>query len=300
MDLNEIAVFVKVVQVGSFNQAAKQLNMPNSTVSAKVSALEQRLGVTLLHRTTRKLHITQAGQNFFQKCQLGIAELKNAEEEVTLSQGEPQGTLLLTAPPVLGANLLPEILTQYMKKYSKVSVELILQDRVVDLVADGVDVAIRAGELKDSTLIAKKIGNTYFAPYATAGYLKNQGKPQHPKDLRDHCCLQFSNLGREKWVLVNKGKQKVSVPLSGKIIADDLNIIKELCLAGKGIALLPAFMCTSDEKKNKVVRVLPDWSSEMAPLSFVYPAQKFTNPKLQNFIAMASEILKARLKESET
>jgi DNA-binding transcriptional LysR family regulator len=299
MDLNEIAIFVKVVQSGSFNQAAKQLGMPNSTVSAKVSSLEKRLGVTLLHRTTRKLHITQAGQAFFDKCQLGISELKNAEEEVTLNQGEPQGILKITAPSALGSSILPEVLAKFATKFPKVHLDLILQDRFVDMIAEGVDLAIRAGELKDSSLIAKKIGVNYFAPFASAGYLKTHGKPAHPKDLRNHRCLQYVPMGKEKWELVGKDKQKVSVPMAGSIVADDLSTIKELALAGSGIALLPTFICGSDANKNKLVRVLPEWRSDVRPLSFVYPAQRFTNPKLQAFISIAFDILKERLKELE-
>lgn len=299
MDLNETLIFVKVVQAGSFSQAAKQLDMPNSTVSAKISSLEKRLGVTLLHRTTRKLHVTQAGQIFFARCLSGIDELKNAEEEVSLSQREPQGTLRITAPALLGSSLLPEIIAKFMTKYPKIKLEFILADRVVDLIAEGIDVAIRAGDLDDSSLIAKKIGLSYFAPFATTSYLKNHGLPIHPKDLRSHHCLQFSPLGKEKWNLVNKGKSKVSVALSGKIIIDDLNTIKELALAGEGIALLPTFICGPEIKKQKLVRVLPEWRSDVRPLSFVYPPHKFAVPKLQAFIEMASPHLKERLKELE-
>jgi DNA-binding transcriptional LysR family regulator len=299
MDLNEIAIFVKVVQSGSFNQAAKQLGMPNSTVSAKVSSLEKRLGVTLLHRTTRKLHITQAGQAFFDKCQLGISELKNAEEEVTLNQGEPQGILRITAPSALGSSILPEVFALFAAKYPKVHLDLILQDRFVDMIAEGVDLAIRAGELKDSSLIAKKIGVNYFAPFASAAYIKNHGKPTHPKDLRNHRCLQYVPMGRDKWELVSKEKQKVSIPMTGNIIADDLSAIKEMAVAGAGIALMPTFTCGPEIKKNKLIRVLPDWRSDVRPLSFVYPAQKFTNPKLQAFMGIAFDILKERLKELE-
>ncbi len=292
-------VFVKVVQSGSFNQAAKLLGMPNSTVSAKVSSLEKRLGVVLLHRTTRKLHVTQAGQAFFEKCQSGIEELKSAEEEVTLSQREPQGTLRVTAPAILGSSLLPDVISQFLAKHPKMKVEFILADRVVDLISEGIDLAIRAGELHDSSLIAKKIGVSYFAPFATAAYLKKHGSPTHPKDLREHQCLQFTPLGKENWELVNKNKGKVRVALPGKIIIDDLNMIKDLTLADQGIALLPTFLCGSEVKKNKLVRVLPDWKSDVRPVSFVYPPHKFAIPKLQAFMDIASIQLKARFKELE-
>ena len=299
MDLNEVAIFVKVVQAGSFNQAAKQLDMPNSTVSAKISALEKRLGVTLLHRTTRKLQITEAGQAFFNRSLHAIQELQGAEAEVTSNQGEPQGTLRITAPAALGSSLLPDVIAKCFKKYPKLHIELIFADRVVDMISESVDLAIRAGELSDSGLVAKKLGVGYFAPFASATYLKSNGTPAHPKDLRNHTCLQFSPLGKEKWELVNKSRSKLTIPLSGHLIADDLNIIKDLVLAGEGIALLPTFICELETKKNRLVRILPEWRSDVRPISFVYPPQKFVNPKLKAVMDIATEHLKERLKDNE-
>jgi DNA-binding transcriptional LysR family regulator len=144
MDLNEINVFLKVVQLGSFTKAAKALDMPNSTVSAKVSSLEARLGVALIRRTTRKLFVTDAGQVFFDRCTVGLTEIKAAEEDVTLVQSEPQGVLKITAPVELGAILLPPVIAAYSKKYPKVLLEFQLSDRKVDLVAEGIDLAFRA------------------------------------------------------------------------------------------------------------------------------------------------------------
>lgn len=299
MDLNEVAIFVKVVQAGSFHQAAKQLGMPNSTVSAKVSSLEKRLGVTLLHRTTRKLQVTQAGQAFFNRSLGAIQEIQGAETEVTANQGEPQGTLRLTVPTALGSSLLPEVIAKCMNQHPKIHIDLVFADRIVDLISEGVDLAIRAGELSDSSLVAKKLGVGYFAPFATAGYLKAHGTPAHPKELREHTCLQFGPLGKDKWELVNKNKSKVLVPMQGRLIADDLNVIKDLVLSGEGIALLPTFICETETKKNKLVRILPEWRSDVRPVSFVYPPQKFVNPKLKAFIEIASDILKERLKDNE-
>ncbi|MFS4460515.1 LysR substrate-binding domain-containing protein [Bdellovibrio sp. HCB2-146] len=299
MDLNEVAIFVKVIQAGSFNQAAKQLGMPKSTVSSKVSALEKRLGVTLLHRTTRKLQITQAGQAYFNRSMSALQELEGAEKEVTANQGQPQGTLRITAPSLLGSSLLPEVVAEFMKKYPQVKIDLIFADRLVDLISEKVDLAIRAGELEDSSLVVKKIGVGYFAPVATAGYLKAHGTPTHPKELRDHRCLQFTPLGREKWELLNKNKSKVTIPMDQKLVADDLYAIRELALAGEGVALLPTFLCETEIRKSKLVRILPEWRSDIRPVSFLYPPQKFVNPKLKAFIDLASEMLKERLRDNE-
>lgn len=299
MDLNEIAIFVKVVQTGSFSSAAKQLEMPNSTVSAKISSLEKRLGVTLLHRTTRKLQITQAGQIFFQRCQMGIGELKAATEEVSQEQGEPQGLLKVTAPAIIGPSLLREVITEFLRQYPKIQLELLLTDRRVDLISEGVDLAIRAGELEDSTLITRKLGLSYFAPFASPTYLKRTTTPLHPKDLRDHRCIQFTPLGKGQWEFLNKNRNKVTVNLRGDLVIDDLNMIKDLTVAGEGIALLPTFLCGAESKTKKLVRILPDWRSDVRPVSFVYPPQRFTQPRLLAFINCATDLLKERLKELE-
>lgn len=296
LDLNEVVVFIKVVEVGSFSQAAKHLGMPNSTVSSKVSSLEKRLGTTLIQRTTRKLNVTPAGRAYFNKCIQGLQEIEAAEAELASTQGEPQGLLRLTAPVELGASLLPSLVSDFTKKHPKVKVEIILADRRVDLISENVDLAIRAGELKDSTLIAKKIGEVYFAPFASTKYLKSVKAPQHPKDLVEHSCIQFTPLGTDGWKLIGP-KTSVTVPLSGKVIVNDLNMIKNLTLNGSGIALLPTFFCYEELKAGKLVRLLPEWRTPLNPVHFVYAAQKFVTPKLSAFIAMASESLKDGLKD---
>ncbi|MEK2690737.1 LysR family transcriptional regulator [Bdellovibrio sp. GT3] len=299
MDLNEIAIFVKVVQTGSFSAAAKQLEMPNSTVSLKISSLEQRLGVTLIHRTTRKLQITPAGQLFFDRCQLGISELKAAEDEVSQGQGEAQGLLKVTAPAIIGSSVLKEAIAEFRNRHPKIQLELVLTDRRVDLISEGVDLAIRAGDLKDSTLIAKKLGISYFAPFASPAYLKKNGTPQHPKDLRAHQCLQFTPLGKDHWELINDNRTKVTVKLMGNLIIDDLNLIKDLSLAGEGIALLPTFLCGNETSQKKLVRILPAWRSDQRPVSFVYPPQRFSQPRLEAFIKCTSDLIKERLRALE-
>lgn len=295
MDLNEIAVFVKVVQVGSFKGAAQALGMPNSTVSAKVSALEKRLGVTLLHRTTRKLSTTEEGQKFFERGLAGVELLRDAEEQVTGSQGEAQGLLRITAAVSLGSSLLAPVAAEFLEKHPKIQLEFILTDRTVDLIGEGIDLAIRAGELKDSSFVAKKLGMTYFAPFASAGYLKVRGTPKHPKDLGQHTCVRFTPLGRDSWTLVNKTGARVKVSLNGGVATDDLAMARELALAGQGVALLPTFLCREDRERGKLKAVLSDWKSEVRPVNFVYPRHGFTPLKVAAFIDFATDPLRRRL-----
>jgi DNA-binding transcriptional LysR family regulator len=297
-DLNEISVFVKVAQTGSFTRAANQLEMPNSTVSTRVSSLEKRLGVTLLQRTTRQLKLTKAGQEYFEKCLAGLEEIYRAETEVTSKQEEPQGEIKITAPIFLGNNLLPKILTECSKKYPKLNVEVILNDKSLNLVSENIDLAIRAGELKDSVLIARKIATLYFAPYASPSYLKKYGEPKHPKSLRDHQCILFSPLGREDWPLYND-KNRVNVTLVKKWIVDDLTLAKSLATGGNGITLLPTFACDEEIKKRQLVRILPEWRSSPRQIQFVHLPQKFPSPKFKAFYELALESAKAQLSSVE-
>lgn len=285
MDLNEIVIFVKVAQLGSFSAAAKNLDLPKSTVSTKISSLEKRLGLNLIHRTTRKINLTSIGQQFYDRCVTNIENLKNAEEEVVFSKKSPTGKIVVSAPVFLGSYFLPEVICNYKKEFPDVDIELILTDRNVDIVAEGVDLALRAGKLADSSLMAKKIGETSFGLFASAEYIKKNGKLTHPKDLKNHHCLQFTALGKDKWVLSNSlEKQSVTIPMSQSFVADDLYIIKSLVMKSTGIALLPVFLCHEELKNKDLVQVLPDWRTEVRPISFVYASGRFLLPKVKQFI----------------
>lgn len=298
MDFNEVAIFISVVQEGSFSQAAIKLGMPNSTVSAKVSNLEKRLGVTLIQRTTRKLNITPAGQAYFKRCIQGLEEIKAAESEIAAVQGEPQGLLRITAPNELGSSILPGIVSQYTKKYPKACIEVLLTDRRVDLLSENVDLAIRAGELKDSSLIAKRIGTLYFAPFASPKYLKAKGTPTHPRELRNHSCLQFTPVGVDEWKMTS-AKGSLNVPIPGRILINDMFALKKMALMDDGIVFLPTYYCYQEVKSNKLIRILPEWRSHLTPIHFVYPAQRFVTPKLSAFITLATDIIKRSFEDYE-
>ena len=296
MDLNEIVIFIKVAQMGSFSRASESLGLPKSTVSMKITQLEKRLGVRLIHRTTRKINLTQIGQQFYERCAESVQTLKSAEEAVTFSKSSPSGRIKVSAPVFLGAFFLPQIIANFKNEFPNVDVELILTDRRVDLIGEGVDVAIRSGQMQDSVLISKKIGSTSFSLYASPGYLKAKGRITHPKDLKDHVCIQFSPLGKEKWVLNNPSqKQTISVPLKSEYLVDDIATIKGLVRRDQGIALLPAFSCVEDTKAKEFTPILPEWRSEVRPIHFVYPSGKFLLPKLKQFIACAEQVMKPGL-----
>ncbi len=291
MELDSISVFVKVVQAGSFSQAARLLGMPKTTVSAKVALLEKRLGATLIQRTTRKLNITQAGEAYFRRCVQALDELKAAESEVTSNQNEAQGMLRITASVDMGHTLLPSLVREFVKKNPKMEVDLVITNRVVDLVGEGIDIGIRAGELEDSSMIAKRFVGAGMEVYATPAYLKKFGTPQTPKDLEDHEFIRFSELGTDRLPL-NDGKSIVQARVKGRILADDPETVKVFTLMGDGIGVFPSFICEDEIRKGKLVRVLPKWRLGSGHFSLVYPAQKFVPHKIRAFLDAADEFTK--------
>ena len=292
MDLNGIFIFSKVVQAGSFSGAARNLGVPKSTVSTKVSQLEERLGVTLIKRTTRKLHLTEAGQNYYRICSRVLTELEEAELGTTLTQDQPAGLLRLTATVEMGNTILPALLGKFASMYPKLDLELVLTDRVVDLVAENIDIAIRAGELQDSTLIAKKLGVSCFQAFASQSYLKKHGTPEKPQDLSQHECLRFTISFEDRVWELEKGSRKAAVHVAGRIAANSLDALKELVIAGQGIALLPGYCYKKEIERKELIPILPGWTTEQAPVHIVYPPHKFVPPKVRAFIEFFSDALK--------
>jgi DNA-binding transcriptional LysR family regulator len=291
MDLNEVFVFINVVQSSSFSGAAKKLAMPVSTVSFKVSSLEKRLGLTLIQRTTRKLHITPAGQAYYNKCVEGLASIEEAEHEITATQDEPSGLLRLTSFYEVATTILPAVISKFTAKYPKARVELIITDRMVDLISESVDLAIRAGVLKDSSLMAKKIGSSCFGLFAAPSYLKSRGNLSHPRELIQHRCLQFTALGIDEWKLLGPSGA-FNVPLKGRVIMNSLNGLKTMAAMGDGIANLPTYFAEDEIKAKSLVRVLPEWRSALSSMHFVYPGQKYVSPNVKAFMAIAMDALK--------
>jgi DNA-binding transcriptional LysR family regulator len=288
MDFNEAAVFVKVVQAGSFSAAARQLGLPTSTVSMRISRLERRLGITLLQRTTRKLNLTEAGTAYYHHASLGLGYMMEAETAVDEARQQPQGRLKVTAPADLGDALLAGLIERTQQEYPALEVELLLTDRYVDLVADGMDAAIRTGTLRDSTLIAKSLGTICWGVFASREYLKQAPPLEEPQHLHAHNCLQFTPMGRDAWDLSN-GNSSITIPLTGRVMANSIGVIRAMAIKGQGVALLPTFTCKPGMIVGDLVHLLPDWYGKADPVHLVYPRQRFMPPKLRAFIDLAQD-----------
>lgn len=288
MSLDDIAVFVRVVETGSFSAAARRLGMPKATVSAKVARLEKRLGLSLIQRTTRKLRVTDAGQQYFRHCADAIREVEVAEAELQSTSGKPSGVLRVTTPVDLGHTLLPRIVHAYTAKHPDVSVELLITNRVVDLVGEGIDLAVRPSQaLKDSSLIAQRFFEMGSNLWASPHYLQRLGTLTHPRDLKKARFVGF--LPRSSMVLTN-GKSDVEISTTGRIRADDFETIKALLLLEEGIAWMPAFLADDATKAGTLVPALPQWRpKDRGAFYFVYVGRKYALPKVQAFIQTALE-----------
>lgn len=285
MDLDAIAVFVKVVEAGSFSGAARQLKMPKTTVSAKVAALEKRLGTILIQRTTRKLHVTEAGEHYFRHCANAVREIELGEAALLATQHTPSGLLKLTSPIDLGHTLLPKIVHAYLEQYPGTSVELLLSNRITDLVGEGVDLAIRAGRLEDSSLIAKPFFPITISLWASPAYLAEAGIPAHPRELARH---RLTALSAMQATHLSNGKATVQVAIPSRVVTDDFEAVKAMVIAGEGIGWLPHFLVGDAVAAGTLVAVLPNWKTEdVGGFSFVYPGKKYASPKVQAFIAVA-------------
>jgi DNA-binding transcriptional LysR family regulator len=289
--MEAIAVFVKVVETGSFSAAARRLGMPKTTVSAKVAGLEKRLGVRLIERTTRKLRMTEAGEKYFRHCEIAIREVELGEAALQSAKERPYGVLKVTASVDLGHALLPRIARAYTAKYPDVSLDLILTNRVVDLVGEGVDLAIRwADALKDSSLIARRFIDTSSSLWASPNYLKKFGKPTHPRDLANAAFVTHPIL--KGAVLLTNGKSDFKVQMNGRVQADDGEIMKALVVLGEGIAWLPDYLTADAAKAGKLVQVLSHWrpkQQQRGTLYFVYAGRRYASPKVEAFIQIALE-----------
>ncbi|MDR5776924.1 MULTISPECIES: LysR family transcriptional regulator [unclassified Caballeronia] len=274
LDLTPIGVFVRVVQAGSFSVAAKQLGMPNSTVSAQVNRLERRLGVTLLHRTTRKINLTAAGQTFFNRAAEGIEILRGAESATSVNHNIPRGTVrLTTASDILPPNLFSLLITELQYKYPEISLEIDLSQRIVDLVNEGFDMAIRATSIIDNRLVARRIGTIRWILVASSTYFKNVPVPQGPMDLKRHSLIEFYGRRPRIWKLQSKLNHSL-VDLPGNTTINHLEIIKQLLLSGSGIALLPTYYVADELTRGTLIRVLPEWSGAEESIYAAYPEQQ--------------------------
>ena len=282
-DLNELAVFTYVVEHGGFTAAAEATQLPKSIISRRIASLEKRLGVRLLERTTRKVHVTEIGNIYYQHCRRMIDEADNADLYVEHAMEIPRGTLRVSASVNVGQHLLAPIAAEFMAQYPEVQLELVWTNRLIDVIDEGFDLAIRVGALRDSSLVARSLGQWRLFLYASAEYLKARGTPQKPEDLQGHDCLLMSDMtGGNHWTLT-MGDITERVVLTPRASVNDFETLRRMVADGGGIAILPSYMHYGDYF-NRLVRVLDDWTGPLAELHATFPSRRGATPKVRAFL----------------
>jgi LysR family transcriptional regulator for bpeEF and oprC len=284
---------VKVVEKGSFTAAAQALGVPKATLSRKVTELEQRLGTRLLKRTTRKLGLTEAGTLYYEHGARIARDLTEAETAVNQLNSAPRGWLRFTAPYSLGTDAITPLLPEFMARYPDVRVEMFLSNDKLDLVASDMDLALRVGNLPDSTLSARKLASLRMHLYASPDYLARHGEPLEPADLEHHRSLAFlthKRNGGYVWELVDGGRQ-VEVPVAPVLVANDPPSLFNAVVSGVGLALLPESFGKPAVEQGRLRRLLNPWSGPSVDLNAVFPPGRMQTPKVRAFVDYLSQNL---------
>jgi DNA-binding transcriptional LysR family regulator len=290
MDLNDIVVFTKVVETKSFTGAADALGLPKSTVSRKLAQLEERLGVRLVQRTTRKLALTEIGEAYYERCSRIVADIAAAEQVVTDMQSSPRGRLRVTASVDFSTRFLGEIVAEFLAQHPEINVELEATDRVVDLIEEGFDLAVRFGQMPESTLIARKLCSLYLILCASPAYLERRGTPRHVEELDEHDHVLFTPTSRNQaWTLVGpatngNGEGTYEFGRPARLASNNYGAVVDVARAGSGIALISEFMVGDAMKNGELVRVLPEWQTRPTDVHAVYPARQNVPPRLTLFL----------------
>jgi DNA-binding transcriptional LysR family regulator len=282
-------VFTAVVDAGSFAGAADKLDLSRGMATRYVAQLEAHLGVRLLNRTTRKLSLTEAGTDYYQRATQVLAMVEEAETSVAQEASVPRGTLRVTSSQAFGVRHLGWAVTEYLQRYPRVQIDVTLNDRVVDLVEEGFDLAVRVAARIEPGLIARKLAPARIVACASPGYLKKHGAPKSPEELGDHNCLTYANWSlQNEWRFRRKDVER-KVSISGNLRGNNGDILSTAAIEGLGVILHPTFMVYEALREKKLVRILSDWKVDDLTVFAVYPNRKFLPPKVRSFIDFLAE-----------
>ncbi len=280
MQIELVHIFVQVIKSGSFTRAAEVLRVPKSTVSKAVARLENETGTTLLVRTTRSQTLTASGKAFFDSCVGPIQALEDAQRSLSGSDSLLTGTLRITAPEDLGTEVLAPAAGALTRKHPGLNFELNYTDRIVDLVKDGFDLAVRIGHLKESGLKVKRVGEVRLILVASPSYIKAEGRISKPEDLKSRACLSLS-AARLLWPLRSDSGSSSQVAVRARIVSNQMSSLLNAAAAGAGVALVPAFLARPRIESGDLTRVLPQWTSQGLPVSMLSPLAFSSSARLR-------------------
>jgi DNA-binding transcriptional LysR family regulator len=282
--IDSMGVFAKVVAKQSFSGAARELRLSQAAVSKHVRALEDWLGARLLDRTTRRLNVTEIGALVYQRCERILDEIDEVRQSTSALQTVPRGVLHLAAPVSFGITQLGPALADYLVRYPEVVVDVTLDDRFIDVVEEGFDLALRVGALKNSSLIARRLAPVRFVLCASPGYVKQHGAPRRPDDLTNHRCLFYSLRAIPgEWCFVGP-EGEVALRISGRFRSNSGNMLYAAMLAGAGIGLAPTFIVGRDLAEGRLIVLMPEYQPVESELSAIYPPGKSPSAKVRTLI----------------
>lgn len=282
--LSAMRLFSKVVSEGSFSAAGRQIGLTRSAVSKSVSELEQQLGVRLLDRTTRRVNATEAGRAYYERCLEILAQIDDTERQVASLHDQPKGILKVNAPLSFGTLYLGDAIADFMELYSDLKVELDLTDRFIDPIEEGVDVAIRIARLQDSSLIARKLGETSNLLVASPNYLDEFGRPERLSDLQTHKCLHYGHSTHlQKWHFMKDGKE-TSTRINAIMCSNNGDILRSATLKGRGISQIPTFIIGEDVRQGQLSELLPDHKPTPMGIYAIYAPNRYLATKTRIFI----------------
>jgi DNA-binding transcriptional LysR family regulator len=288
-----VHLFIRVAETGSFSKAAAELGITQPTATKAVAAIEQRLGARLLHRSTRGVTLTEVGTLYYDKCKLIARELDEADSLATLLQSGVGGQLRISTSVAFGRRVMVPLVLRFMQQHPGVSIDLAFDDRYVNLVEQGVDLAIRMGRLADSSLGARYLGTNPWLMVAAPPYLAQHGAPRVPADLARHACLVYSSVqGDDRWSFTGPGGEDVSVPVKGPLRSNNLSAVLAAARAGMGLAVLPWYVARESLADGAVQPVLADHALPAQEVHAVFPSPKQVPAKVTGFIGFLQEALR--------
>jgi len=282
--LQAMTTFVRIVEKGSLTAAANALDTSLPSVVRALAALERQVGVSLLNRTTRRIHLTDEGAQYLDRCRVILAEVQDADAKLNYSQAAPQGRLAVTASVLFGRRYVAPIVGKFIRRHQNVNVEMLFVDRVVDLVEEGLDVAVRIGHLRDSSLVAINIGQVRRVVCASPQYLRRHGIPRTPEEVRVHRCVRHMGLSpRNEWNF-RVGRRGITVPITCALVSNEIDSTLEACTSGLGLGMFLSYQTAPYRKLNKIRYVLEEFESEPVPVQVVYPHTRRLSTTVRAFV----------------
>jgi len=276
--------FVRIVEKGSLTAAAAALDTSLPSVVRALAALERDLGVRLLNRTTRRIHLTDDGAQYLEHCRTILSAMQEAEAALTSRRTEPTGRLVVTASVLFGRRYIAPIMSDFLHRHPNVSADLLFVDRVVNLFEEGIDVAVRIGHLRDSSLVAVPVGWVRRVVCASPEYLQSHGTPRTPQDVRAHTCVRHTGLApRADWHF-RAGRRTVTIPINAVVSCNDIDSSLEACLSGRGLGMFLSYQTAPYRNQKKLRYVLEEFEAEPVPVHVVYPQARLVTGKVRAFV----------------